>query len=103
MLVSAYYHELERNRPSSRTAPAIKGTRPPAPFDSRLAGRSLIMPPGPSRTGRKAYGSMVVDSIRLALRSDESAEMRQGNVSFGEAVAQDWVFLTKSLQKGVPR
>ena len=83
--------------------PAIYGTLPPVPFDRRLAGRSLIMFPGPSRTGRKAIGSMAVEAFRPALRSDESAAMRQGNVWFGKAVAQDCVFLAKSIQEGVPR
>jgi hypothetical protein len=99
VLVSACHHELLQNRPSSRTVPAINGTRPPVSCDSRFAGRSLIMPPGPSRAGRKAYGSTAIEAFRLALRSDESAEMRQGNVSFGEAVAQDWVFLTRASKK----
>ena len=103
LLGSAYYLELERARPSSRTVPAIKGTRPPAPFDSRLAGRSLTMPSGPSRTGRKGNGSMAIAAFKLAWRSDESAEMRQGNVWFGEALAQDCVLFAKSIQEGVPR
>ena len=81
----------------------MNGIRPPVPFDRRLVGRSLIMPSGPSRVGRKAYGSMAIDAFRLALRSDELAAMRQGNVWFGEAVAQDWVFLAKSIQEEVPR
>jgi hypothetical protein len=46
---------------------------------------------------------MAVEAFRPALRSDESAAMRQGNVWFGKAVAQDRVFLAKSIQEGVPR
>ncbi len=103
MLVSVCHYELERNGPSSRTVPAINGTRPPAPRDSRLEGRSLIMPSGPSRTERKGNNSMAIAALRLARRSDESAEMRQGKVLFGEAVAQDRVLFAKSVQEGVAR
>jgi hypothetical protein len=103
VLVSVCHHELERSKPSSRTVPTINGTRPPAPCDSRLAGRSPRMPSGPSRTGRKGNNSMAEAAFRLARRSDESAEMRQGNVLFGEAVAQDRVLLAKRIQEGVAR
>jgi hypothetical protein len=61
------------------------------------------MPSGPSRTGRKGNNSMAIAASRLARRSDESAEMRQENVWFGEAVAQDCALFTKSVQEGVPR
>ena len=61
------------------------------------------MPSGPSRTGRKGNNSMAKAAFRLVRRSDESAEMRQGNVSFGEAVAQDRVLFAKRVQEGVAR
>jgi hypothetical protein len=83
--------------------PTINGTRPPIPFDSRLVGSSLIMPPGPSRAGRKGNFSMAIEAFRLDLKSDESAAMRQGNVWFGKAVAQDRVFFANNIQEGVPR
>jgi hypothetical protein len=46
---------------------------------------------------------MAIAAFMLARRSDESAEMRQENVWFGDAVAQDCVFFTKCIQEGVPR
>jgi hypothetical protein len=61
------------------------------------------MPSYPSRAGRKGYGSIAKAGFRLARISDESAEMRQGNVSFGEAVAQDRVLFAKRFQEGVAR
>jgi hypothetical protein len=46
---------------------------------------------------------MAKAAFRLARISDESAEMRQGNVLFGKAVAQDRVFSAKRIQEGVAR
>jgi hypothetical protein len=46
---------------------------------------------------------MAIPAFKLARRSDESAAMRQENVWFGEAVAQDWVLFAKSIQEGVVR
>jgi hypothetical protein len=46
---------------------------------------------------------MAIEAFRLALKSDESAAMRQGEVWFGKAVAQDRVFFAKSIQEGVPQ
>ena len=62
-----------------------------------------MMPSGPSRAGRKGNRSMAIEAFRPALRSDESAAMRQENVWFGETAAQDGVFSAKSIQEGVPR
>jgi hypothetical protein len=61
------------------------------------------MPLGPSRTGRKGSRWMAIEGFRLARRSDELAEMRQENVWFGGAVAQDCVLFAKSVHEGVPR
>jgi hypothetical protein len=46
---------------------------------------------------------MAIEAFRLDLKSDESAAMRQGNVWFGKAVAQDCVFFANNIQEGVPR
>lgn len=94
-----------RKRPSSRSVPAINGTFPPAPRDSRLAGESRRMPSGPSRTGRRGNNSIAIAASMPVWSSDELADMRQENVLFGasECVAQDGVFCAKSIQEGVAR
>ena len=61
-----------------------------------------MMPSDPSKTGRKANGSMAIEAFRLARISDDLREMRQENVWFSGAVAHG-VFFTKSLQDGVSR
>ena len=42
-------------------------------------------------------------AFRAAGKSDELADMRQENVLFGVAVAQDGTLFTKSIQEGRPR
>jgi len=92
-------YQVRRNRPSSRFVPAISGTRPPAPCDSRFAGESLIIPPGPSRAGRKGKGSIAKLGLMAATMSDSLADMRQANVLSGDAVTQDGTLAAKSIQE----
>jgi hypothetical protein len=61
------------------------------------------MPPGPSRTGRKGYGSMAKLAFMAARISDSLADMRQENVLFIDAVAQGGMLFVKSIQEGVLR
>ena len=58
------------------------------------------MPPGPSRTGTKGEVSIAKLGIMAARISDELADMRQANVSSGDAVAQDGTLVAKSIQEG---
>jgi hypothetical protein len=44
--------------------------------------------------------SPAIIAIRI---SDEWADMRQANVLFGDAAAQDFVAFVKSIQEGTPR
>ena len=91
------------NGPSSRTVPIINGTRAPVQCDSRFAGESLRMPPGPSRTGKKGNDPSARVAFIPAMRSDLLADMRQANVSFGAAVAQEDTFFAKSVHERVER
>ena len=61
------------------------------------------MPSGPSRTGRKGNNSMASPAVMAVRISDEPTDMRQANVLFGDAVAQDFVAFAKSIQEGTPR
>jgi hypothetical protein len=46
---------------------------------------------------------MASPAIILSRISDEPADMRHANVSFGDAGAQACVWFAKSIQEGVPR
>lgn len=94
-----------RDRPSSRTVPAMNGTPLPAPRASLSSGWSLIIPPFPSRTGRKGNISMVIPAPIPTRRSDELADLRQEKVLFGDNVVpmQDFVLLAKRIQEGIAR
>jgi len=85
--------------------PIMRGICRPAPRDSRFAGESLTIPPGPSRTGRNWKGNNPVEMVAfMPVRISEAlADMRQGNVLFGDAVesvAQACVLFAKSTQEG---
>jgi len=89
------------NGPSSRTVPIINGTRPPVLCDSRFAGESLRMPPGPSSMGMKGNDPLAKVEFMPARRSDLLADMRQANVSSDVAVAQEDTFFAKSVHERV--
>ena len=83
----------------------MRGTSRPAPRDSRFAGESLTIPPGPSRTGRYWKGNIPVAIVvfKAATISVALAVMRQANVLSGDAVAsvaQACVLFAKSTQAG---
>jgi len=61
------------------------------------------MPPGPSKTGRNGNGPIAKLAFKAVGKSDELADMRQENVLFGVAVAQDGTLFAKSIQDGRPR
>ena len=61
------------------------------------------MPPGPSRTGQNGQSWIAKLAFKAAGKSDELAEMRQENVLFGVAAAQDGMLFAKSIQEGKPR
>jgi hypothetical protein len=61
------------------------------------------MPLGPSRTGRKGYGSMAKLAFMAGRISDSLADIRQENVLFIDAVAQDGMLFAKSIQEGALR
>ena len=103
--VSLATANVEKNRPSSRTVPIMRGICRPDPSDSRFAGESLTTPPGPSRTGRNWKGNNPVAKVafKAARISVALAVMRQGNVLFGDAVgsaAQACVLFARSTHEG---
>ena len=91
--------------PSSRTVPAMNGTRLPAPRANRFTGWSLTMPLPPSRTGRNGNSSIASPAFMPTRRSDELADMRQENVLSGDSVGamQAFVLFAKSIQEGIAR